>query len=138
MTQVASPVKHTQEQPFAPRTTYISPLNEEDAIKQARLLCAIADPIRLQILYALGKYEGTICVEELVAMFPLTQPTISHHLRILRDAGLVAVRKERKGSLQGRYSYYFLYHHMLNQTQEIITDLCRAGHVTNGADDQEG
>ena len=67
---------------------FMPALNEDEAVGQARLLKALADPTRLRILSLLSRYEGEVCVFEIVESFTLEQPTISHHLRILRDAGL--------------------------------------------------
>lgn len=84
---------------------------------QARLLKALADPTRLRILSLLGRYEGEVCVFEIVESFTLEQPTISHHLRILRDAGLVDCRKK------GLWAYYYVRREALNRAQEVINAL---------------
>ena len=62
---------------------------------------ALADPTRVAIVNRLGRADE-VCVCNLVAEFDLSQPTISHHLRVLRDAGLVEV--ERRGT----WAYYRL------------------------------
>lgn len=59
------------------------------------LMKALADPTRLQILSMLVRGESPLCVCEIELAFDLSQPTISHHLRVLRDAGLV--RTEKRG-----------------------------------------
>ena len=92
-------------------------LAEEEAVTQARLLKALADPTRLRILSLLSRYEGEVCVFEIVESFTLEQPTISHHLRILRDAGLVDCRKK------GLCAYYYVRREALNRAQEIIGGL---------------
>lgn len=56
---------------------------------------ALGDPIRMQIVDVLRKHSGEVCVCELVPLFDLSQPTVSHHLKVLRDAGLVG--SERRG-----------------------------------------
>ena len=89
-------------------------LSEEEAVIQARLLKALADPTRLRILSLLSRYEGEVCVFEIVESFTLEQPTISHHLRILRDAGLVDCRKK------GLWAYYYVRREALGRAQEII------------------
>ncbi len=66
---------------------FVPALTEDEAVTQARLLKALADPTRLRILSLLSRHEGEVCVFEIVESFTLEQPTISHHLRILRDAG---------------------------------------------------
>lgn len=77
--------------------------SHEGETREERLvwqLKALAHPTRWRILLVLARQQGTICVAELVALFPQAQPTISHHLRQLHQAGLIHVRKS------GLYSYY--------------------------------
>lgn len=62
---------------------------------------ALADPTRVAIVNRLAA-APEVCVCDLTAAFKLTQPTISHHLRVLREAGLVAATK------RGTWSYYRL------------------------------
>ena len=92
-------------------------LSEEEAVVQARLLKALADPTRLRILSLLSRHEGEVCVFEIVESFTLEQPTISHHLRILRDAGLVDCRKK------GLWAYYYVRREALTRAQEVINAL---------------
>ncbi len=92
-------------------------LTEDDAVGQARLLKALADPTRLRILSLLSRHEGEVCVFEIVESFTLEQPTISHHLRILRDAGLVDCRKK------GLWAYYYVRREALARAGEVITSL---------------
>ena len=96
---------------------FMPALNEDEAVGQARLLKALADPTRLRILSLLSRYEGEVCVFEIVESFTLEQPTISHHLRILRDAGLVDCRKK------GLWAYYYVRRDALNRAQEVINGL---------------
>ena len=96
---------------------FMPALTEEEAVTQARLLKALADPTRLRILSLLGRHEGEVCVFEIVESFTLEQPTISHHLRILRDAGLVDCRKK------GLWAYYYVRREALNRAQEVINGL---------------
>ena len=60
----------------------------------------LAHPVRMQLLDVLARKEGTVCVCDLEAAVPVKQPTVSHHLRLLRQAGLVHSEK------QGLYAYY--------------------------------
>lgn len=92
-------------------------LTEEEAASHARLLKALADPTRLRILSLLSRHEGEVCVFEIVESFTLEQPTISHHLRILRDAGLVDCRKK------GLWAYYYVRRDALKRAQEVIGEL---------------
>ena len=66
----------------------------------ARDLAALAHPVRLQILAVLAANPGRVCVCDVEAAVPVKQPTVSHHLRILREAGLVHVER------QGVWAYY--------------------------------
>jgi ArsR family transcriptional regulator len=59
------------------------------------LLKALADPTRLSMVATLRRQAGPVCVCDLVAAFNLTQPTISHHMGVLKRAGLV--ESEKKG-----------------------------------------
>ncbi len=96
---------------------FVPTLTEDEAVSQARLLKALADPTRLRILSLLSRYEGEVCVFEIVESFTLEQPTISHHLRILRDAGLVDCRKK------GLWAYYYVRREALTRAQEVINSL---------------
>lgn len=75
--------------------------DEDRLAGQEEAFAALADPTRLRIFHLLSRHES-LCVCEVEAAFDLGQPTISHHLRILRDAGLVTV--ERRGT----WAYYAL------------------------------
>src|ERR1700754_5311520 len=66
------------------------------AERMATIAKALADPVRLQLIDVLRKHAGKVCVCELVPLFDLSQPTVSHHLKVLRDAGLVD--SERRGT----------------------------------------
>jgi len=68
----------------------------------AALLRALADPTRLQMLAMLAKSTEPICVCDFTAAFDLGQPTVSHHLGKLRDAGLVTSAKH------GIWAFYAL------------------------------
>jgi ArsR family transcriptional regulator len=68
----------------------------------AALFKALADPHRLKILSQLAAATEEVCVCEFTDCLPLNQPTVSHHLRALRDAGLVEC--ERRGT----WVYYWL------------------------------
>jgi len=64
------------------------------AERAARLFALLSDPCRLQIIEALAKKRG--CVSELQLATKRSQPNVSQHLRVLREAGLVAARREGK------------------------------------------
>jgi ArsR family transcriptional regulator len=63
---------------------------------------ALADPIRLQLVDVLRRHAGKVCVCELTPLFEVSQPTVSHHLKVLRDAGLVGVER------RGLWAYYYV------------------------------
>ena len=72
------------------------PLSEAAAERIAPLLKALADPVRLRLLSLVASHEGgEACVCDLNDAFALSQPTISHHLKVLHDAGLV--EREKRG-----------------------------------------
>jgi len=73
-----------------------------EAERMARVAKALGDPIRLQLVDVLRKHAGKVCVCELVPLFELSQPTVSHHLKVLRDAGIVG--SERRGL----WAYYYV------------------------------
>jgi len=77
---------------------YASPprVSDEEFNPAAALFKAVADPYRMSILATLAAAEGEVCVCEFTDALPVNQPTVSHHLRILREAGLVAC--ERRGT----------------------------------------
>ncbi len=62
----------------------------------------LGHPIRLQLLDLLARSEGQVCVCDLESAVPVKQPTVSHHLRLLREAGLIDCEK------QGLWAYYFV------------------------------
>lgn len=73
------------------------PLGEASAAEMARMFKALSDPVRLRLLSLIASYEGgEACVCDLTGTFDVSQPTISHHLKVLRDAGLVG--SERRGT----------------------------------------
>jgi len=79
----------------SPRTG--EPLSAEEAAELARVFKAIADPVRLRLLSLIASHAGgEACVCDLTGAFELTGPTISHHLKVLREAGLVG--SERRGT----------------------------------------
>ena len=77
-------------------------VEREQAARMAGVAKALGDPVRLQLVDVLRKHAGTVCVCELVPLFDLSQPTISHHLKVLRQAGLVGSER------QGLWAYYFV------------------------------
>lgn len=83
-------------QPVAP------PLPEERAEELAALHGALADPTRIQLVHMLARALEPVCVCDFTAAFDLSQPTISHHLAKLREAGFVVSSK------RGIWAFYAL------------------------------
>src|SRR6476620_8553872 len=82
----------------------------------ARSLKAVADPVRLRLISLVAAHEdGEACVCDLTAPVGLSQPTVSHHLKILVDAGILT-REQR-----GKWAYYRLVPETLNVLAELIT-----------------
>ena len=78
-----------------------APLSEERARQLAADLAAVADPVRLRLLSMLTSAEaGEVCVCEMVEPLGRSQPTVSHHLKVLADAGLIV------GEKRGRWVWY--------------------------------
>src|SRR5689334_14712813 len=73
-----------------------------EAERMAGIAKALGDPIRLQLVDVLRRHAGKVCVCELVPLFDISQPTLSHHLKKLRDAGIVD--SERRGL----WAYYYV------------------------------
>ena len=63
---------------------------------------ALADPVRLQVIDVLRRQAGEVCVCDLQTLFDISQPTLSHHLKRLRDAGLVGVVRREQ------WAYYYV------------------------------
>jgi ArsR family transcriptional regulator, arsenate/arsenite/antimonite-responsive transcriptional repressor len=73
------------------------PLSPAQAVELSRVFKAMGDPVRLQLLSLIASHEGgEACVCDLTGVFDLTGPTISHHLKVLREAGLIT--GERRGT----------------------------------------
>ena len=77
-------------------------LEGEPATRMAVVAKAFGDPVRLQLVDVLRKHAGKVCVCELGPLFDLSQPTVSHHLRVLREARIVGSER------QGLWAYYFV------------------------------
>jgi ArsR family transcriptional regulator len=79
------------------------PLSAPEAAELTPVFKAIADPVRLRLLSLIACHEGgEACVCDLTGAFDLTAPTISHHLKVLREAGLIG--SERRGT----WVYYWI------------------------------
>jgi ArsR family transcriptional regulator len=77
-------------------------VSETGAERLAHIAKALADPIRIQLVDVLRRHAGKVCVCELTPLFDVSQPTVSHHLKVLREAGLVDVER------RGLWAYYYV------------------------------
>ncbi|MEW2359895.1 metalloregulator ArsR/SmtB family transcription factor [Spirillospora sp. NPDC029432] len=78
-----------------------SALSEAEAADLAKVFKALSDPVRLRLLNMIASAEGgEACVCDLTGPFELTAPTISHHLKVLRQAGVI------EGERRGTWVYY--------------------------------
>lgn len=77
-------------------------LSAADAEQLSNDFQILGHPVRLQILDVLARHAGQVCVCDLEAAVPVKQPTVSHHLRLLRQAGLVDCERH------GQWAYYFI------------------------------
>ena len=93
------PVRHKNEPCCAPVRE--PRLTETQTASLAARLQAVADHTRLRMLALLVQQSEAMCVCDLTALFPQNQPTISHHLKLLRQAGLIDTEK------RGIWSYYW-------------------------------
>lgn len=79
-------------------------------------LLILAHPVRLQILHILARQQGQVCVCDIESAVPVKQPTVSHHLRLLRDAGLVDCERH------GLWAYYFLKREKLAELRGRVSE----------------
>lgn len=79
----------------------------------------LANPVRIQILDMLQRSTGDVCVCDLEAALPVKQPTVSHHLRLLREAGLIDCER------RGHWAYYFVQREALATLKAQIGALLR-------------
>ncbi|MFD7934774.1 ArsR/SmtB family transcription factor [Streptomyces sp. NPDC048253] len=94
-----------------------APLDEERAAELAKVFKALGDPVRLRLLSMIASRGegGEVCVCELTPAFDLSQPTISHHLKLLRQAGLIDC--ERRGT----WVYYWVLPGVLDRLAAFLT-----------------
>ncbi|MYR41577.1 metalloregulator ArsR/SmtB family transcription factor [Streptomyces sp. SID5910] len=93
-----------------------APLDEGQAVELAKVFKALGDPVRLRLLSMIAsRAGGEVCVCDLTPAFDLSQPTISHHLKLLRQAGLIDC--ERRGT----WVYYWLVPEMTDRLASILT-----------------
>ncbi len=92
------------------------PIDEASAAGLAQVFKALGDPVRLRLVSLIGARQGgEVCVCDLTSAFDLSQPTISHHLKVLREAGLID--SERRGT----WVYYRLVPAALERMAGLLT-----------------
>ncbi|MEU6359057.1 ArsR/SmtB family transcription factor [Streptomyces albidoflavus] len=97
-------------------TLLAAPLDEDQADELAPVFKALGDPVRLRLLSMIAsRAGGEVCVCDLTPAFALSQPTISHHLKLLRQAGLIA--SERRGT----WVYYRLLPAATDRLAAVLT-----------------
>lgn len=91
------------------------PLDAEQAAAVAQVFKALGDPVRLRIVSIVASHAGgEVCVCDITGAFELSQPTISHHLKVLKDVGLLA--SERRAS----WVYYRLVPETLGELSALL------------------
>src|SRR5690349_8423744 len=91
------------------------PLDEEAAVEGAGVFKALSDPIRLRLMSIIASANDEVCVCDITPHFTVSGPTISHHLRVLREAGLVDC--ERRGT----WVYYWPLPQRLQWISELLS-----------------
>ncbi|MCQ9181623.1 metalloregulator ArsR/SmtB family transcription factor [Streptomyces sp. IBSBF 2953] len=100
-----------------------APLDEDQAAGLAKVFKALGDPVRLRLVSMIASRGdgGEVCVCDLTPAFDLSQPTISHHLKLLRQAGLIDC--ERRGT----WVYYWVLPGVLDKLAGFLTTTQPAG-----------
>src|SRR3954453_20353013 len=91
------------------------PLSADQAVELARVFKAMGDPVRLRLLSLIASHAGgEACVCDLTDVFDLSGPTIIHHLKVLREAGLIS------GERRGTWIYYRVRPDLLAQVSTVL------------------
>jgi ArsR family transcriptional regulator len=90
-------------------------VRRDQALRMAEVAKALGDPIRLQLVDVLRRHAGKVCVCELVPLFEISQSTLSHHLKKLREAGIVDSER------QGLWAYYYVIPDSLEELSTWLT-----------------
>jgi ArsR family transcriptional regulator len=100
-------------------------LDEPQALELATMFKALGDPVRLRLLSLIASHPGgQACVCEISTTFDISQPTISHHLKLLRSAGLLDC--ERRGT----WVYFWVVPSALQQLSAVLRVEAAAGETT--------
>ncbi len=89
-------------------------VDRDQAASIAEVAKALGDPVRVQLIDVLRTHAGKVCVCELVPLFDLSQSTVSHHLKVLRQAGLVGSER------QGLWAYYYVIPERLQELSDWL------------------
>lgn len=91
------------------------PLSAGQSTELARVFKAMGDPVRLRLLSLIASHAGgEACVCDLTDVFDLSGPTISHHLKVLREAGLIS------GERRGTWIYYRVHPDVLGRLSAVL------------------
>ena len=94
-------------------------VTEGAVLRRARAFKALSNPTRLRILELVAHRQGIICESELVGGCCRGQPTISHHVKVLKDAGLLDCER------QGLWCHYFVRKDALRELAAVLDDMAR-------------
>ncbi len=103
-----------------------APLSAEKAASVVELFKALSDPTRFAIFRLIAAQQAPICACDVVDRFQVSQPTISHHMKVLREAGLISV------SRRGVWAYYAVEPRSLEVLRETIEALMPAQLAATG------
>jgi ArsR family transcriptional regulator len=92
-----------------------APLTAQEAVDGAAAFKALGDPVRLRLMSVIASADGEICVCDITPQFDVSGPTVSHHLRVLREAGLIDC--ERRGT----WVYYWPIRERLRQISTLLS-----------------
>ncbi|MEL7648310.1 MAG: metalloregulator ArsR/SmtB family transcription factor [Sedimentibacter sp.] len=90
-------------------------MEDKDFEDNFKVIKALSDINRMKIIRTL--IGGELCACKILKEFDITQPTLSHHMKVLSECGLVVSRKE------GKWMHYMLNAHKIEQFQDFITEL---------------
>ena len=100
---------------------------EDVVVRRARAFKALSNPTRLRILELVAHKQGIICESELVGGCCRGQPTISHHVKVLKDAGLLECER------QGLWCHYFVRKDVLRKLATLLNDITCSSQGVSGA-----
>ncbi|HHW50427.1 MAG TPA: helix-turn-helix transcriptional regulator [Pseudoclavibacter sp.] len=119
VTTLPNPTNHQQASCCTPTTTVVAPRPDESR-DLARKLKALSDPTRLQLLQLVAAHPGgRACICDLTGPLGVTQPTVSHHMKLLAESGFVTREQ------QGKWAYYTMRPEALDDLGQHLADLNR-------------